>query len=421
MSRTDFRDGTTHAARAGALITGLLDLARRKSGIVNFVGCACQGAPQVILGIGVAAREPRAGQTENGFHARCRGALGEQLFGDPQVRDTPIGLSKPLRNLQVVQTILVSCYRLDGIDCRISRRVTRWSSALTLGPCTEYRSAGCEYGAFQQAAAVGCQGGGGVPDFHPRSQSTGQPPSRLLIGEASESAHVTTICAGPISLIQASQVATNWSSHLGCQRHDTDSNPGLKMSGTGLDHNTRLVTVAAHGGQYSWLGIVQIDQNIAGVVVRCVGPEIDIKALSVTGAEKSDGGFNQKLGSRPKPLARQRLSGRVVNQADQITVTGHGGELSADGIQRKKESIIVHSSGTSFVSMTNRGTELAAAKDAIPGNSPSDRKDYTDFKSPQESLRRCCPSQRQCLDFYPAGKRACLAGTSTYHGFCDQL
>ena len=57
MSRTDFRGGTTHAARAGALITGLLDLARRKSGIVNFVGCACQGAPQVILGIGVAARE----------------------------------------------------------------------------------------------------------------------------------------------------------------------------------------------------------------------------------------------------------------------------------------------------------------------------------------------------------------------------
>ena len=29
----------------------------------------------------------------------------------------------------------------------------------------------------------------------------------------------------------------------------------------------------------------------------------------------------------------------------------------------------------------------------VPGNSPSDRKDYPDFKSPQESLRRCPPAR----------------------------
>ena len=29
----------------------------------------------------------------------------------------------------------------------------------------------------------------------------------------------------------------------------------------------------------------------------------------------------------------------------------------------------------------------------VPGNSPSDRKDYPDFESPQESLRRCPPAR----------------------------
>ena len=42
----------------------------------------------------------------------------------------------------------------------------------------------------------------------------------------------------------------------------------------------------------------------------------------------------------------------------------------------------------------SRSMKRAAVQSCpIPGNSPSDRKDYPDFKSPQESLHRCPPAR----------------------------
>src|SRR6266542_2841701 len=57
----------------------------------------------------------------------------------------------------------------------------------------------------------------------------------------------------------------------------------------------------------------------------------------------------------------------------------------------------------------------------IRGNSPSDRKDSTDFKSPQESLRRCSASQLRSLRFYPARSALTRRAPSTYHGLENGL
>lgn len=61
---------TTQGRARGALSERWRSLARRKRGTANFVGGACQCAPQVIRGIGMSARKLRTGQTENGFHVR---------------------------------------------------------------------------------------------------------------------------------------------------------------------------------------------------------------------------------------------------------------------------------------------------------------------------------------------------------------
>jgi hypothetical protein len=114
------------------------------------------------------------------------------------------------------------------------------------------------------------------------------------------------------------------------------------MSRAGLDYDAGFVPVVAHGGQDRRLGIIQIDQNVAGVVAQRVGPEEDVKALAVAGAQESYRGFEQQLSCRPNALAGERLSRAVVNQTDEIGVTGHGRELTANGLRRKKESNIVH-------------------------------------------------------------------------------
>ena len=316
------------------------------------------------------AREQRTGQTENGLHPRCGYTLPEQFFGDPEVRDTPIGQRKELRNPEAAQPSLIDRDRLIRRECRVERCVRRWGRRLEdrrrwrhTGQCGALRQ--CLLGILQQGAAVGGQVNGGVEEFHPGRQSTGQAPLRLLIGEPGESSHVTPVCASPICLIQTSQVPADCRCHLWRQRPNADPNPSLKMARAGLDHDAGLVPVVAHGRQDPWLGVIQINQNVAGVVVQRIGAEVDVKALAVAGAQEPYGRFEQQLGGRPKALAGERFSSAVVNQTDQIGVTGHGRELTENGLRRKKESNIVHG-GTSLMHDRRHGVGMAA-KGALYG------------------------------------------------------
>jgi hypothetical protein len=102
----------------------------------------------------------------------------------------------------------------------------------------------------------------------------------------------------------------------------------------------------------------------AGIVVKRIEPGRDVKALAVARAEKSYGWLKQELGSGPKPFAGERLSAVVVNQTDEITATGHGRELLADGSQRKKESTIRHSGRATL--MHDRGFGVGAELRGAP-------------------------------------------------------
>ena len=319
------------------------------------------------------ARKLRTGQTENGFHLRCGSAPQEQFFGNPQVRDTPIGMRKTLGNLETVQPGLIDRGGLGGRDdwdgvgrkwSRLRRDMRMWRQKET----------GKRRGARQsmrrslhQKPAVGGQTSSGMEEFHPRRASGGQAALRLLIGESSQSSQVAPVRASPVCLVQASQVPTDLSRHRSWQRFSANVNPSLKMPRAGLNHRTRFMAIGAHRVEDRWLGVVQIDQNVAGVVVNRIGPEIDVIAFAVTHAEKSYGWLKQELGSGPQPFAGEWLSGVVVNQADEIliTATGHGRELLADSSQRKKESRIQHS-GSSAALMHGRGFGVGSELEGAP-------------------------------------------------------
>ena len=57
------------------------------------------GATQVVVGVGVAAGKLWAGEAENLLHLNGSHCLRQQVPGDPQVHDAPVGLRETLVDL----------------------------------------------------------------------------------------------------------------------------------------------------------------------------------------------------------------------------------------------------------------------------------------------------------------------------------
>ena len=105
-----------------------LRAARGALSSVERVGCArgkrtgvCQRAAQVVLRVGVAPGKLRASQLENALDPFCGHPLQQQLSGDPQIDDAPIGLSKSFRDVPSVYPALINLHGL----CRTH---TEWRS-----------------------------------------------------------------------------------------------------------------------------------------------------------------------------------------------------------------------------------------------------------------------------------------------------
>jgi len=61
--------------------------------------CACDGTPQVVIGIAVSPGKMRAGEPEDGLDVWSGFALREQISGDPQIHDAPVRLRKAFENM----------------------------------------------------------------------------------------------------------------------------------------------------------------------------------------------------------------------------------------------------------------------------------------------------------------------------------
>lgn len=325
----------SHTGRAG----------RGKSSVVQLCQSARQGTPQIISGIRVAAWKAGTSPAKQCRDSRPGSALPQQFLGDPHVGDAPIGLRESLWNPQPAQPVLIN---RAGVD-----RVSGWGQ-----PVPDWRIAGRKgrhlaLGCRHQSNSLAGPAQLGVHQSHPGRGPVALPPQGLLVGEASQPSQVAPIGAGQICPIEAGQLFGNAAGHGRFQRMGTHANPGLQVAGTGLEHDTGRMPTGPHQLQCRRTAMVQIQQNIASVTRPGVGLDINITALAVAHTQKSYGCFPDQLGGGPHAFSGKCSVGSLVNQPHQIQVAGHGRQLAANGLPRKKKSVIEHSV---FVGETTRRT-----------------------------------------------------------------
>ena len=309
--------------------------------------CACDGASQVVIGITVAAGKIRTGEAQDGLDLNCGPALREQVSGDPEIYDAPIRLRKAFANVPSLHTTLIDRDGLCGVGwVRIcdgpvegARRDRRW-----------YRLSD----GFQQRLAARRQTGMGVDKFYPRGIALQGASCRFLIGESRKAAQVTPVGAGPIATVEVCQVPARRGRYGRLQRRRAEVNPSLQMAGAGLYHHAGIMAVGAHSVHGRRIGTIQIDQNIAGVLVTGVGIHVNVTPRAVASTQKADGSGAHQLGGGPESFAGKWAARQVVNQTDQIEFVGHGSQLSANGLPGEKETAVFHD--RNFAVGTNRRT-----------------------------------------------------------------
>ena len=193
-----------------------------------------------------------------------------------------------------------------------------------------------------------------MDEFHPRGVAVQGASRGFLIGESGEPSQVTPVGAGRIATIAARQVPAGRGRHSRFQRRGTEANPSLQMAGAGLHDHTRIMPVGAHAVDGRRIRMIQIDENIAGVLVAGVGLNIDVTTLAVASAQKADRSGAGQLGCGPEPFAGKRPTSLVVNQTDQVELVGHCRQLPANGLPSEKETAVFHD--RNFAVGTNRRT-----------------------------------------------------------------
>jgi hypothetical protein len=140
--------------------------ARRKGSVVPIPGGASQRAREVVLGLGVAAKEAGTSQPQEGLDLFVRRAVAEQRF--LQVGDAPIGLREALWDAQAVEEPTVDVPSRSRGDGRVAVRGQRRSfrvpiQAVRCGRQQRTRGGG------EQGVSVGGELSLGIQGAHPRA------------------------------------------------------------------------------------------------------------------------------------------------------------------------------------------------------------------------------------------------------------
>jgi hypothetical protein len=213
---------------------------------------------------------------------------------------------------------------------------------------------------LQQRLGARRQAHTGVDQFHPGSIPARCASSGLLIGETGEPSQVAPVRAGPIAAVGKRQQPASRSRHHRVQRGGAEANPSLQMrnaravAGAGLQHHTRVMSVGAHELHDRRISAVQIDENIACILVSGVGLDVYVASLAVADAQEPDSRGMHQLSRLPKSFSGKRTTCLVVNQADQIQLVRHRGELATDGLASQEKPTVVHD--RNFAIATTRRT-----------------------------------------------------------------
>ena len=181
-----------------------------------------------------------------------------------------------------------------------------------------------------------------VRESHPGSIPVALAPEGFLVSEPGQPSQMTPVGAGPVAPVSVGQLPGDRGGQGRLQAASTDLNPSLEMTRAGLEHHARLMPVDSHSFERGGIGVVQIQQDIAGVPVFSIGLNVYVTALAIANAQESHRRFLAQLGGGPEPFTRECPSGGVVNQSHQIEIVRHRRELPPDGVQREEQTTIKH-------------------------------------------------------------------------------
>lgn len=302
---------------------------------------SCERAMQVILGIGVTTGKARTAPTQQLRDGRYGCSLSQQLFSDPLVGNTPIGVRKSLWNPQPLQPGLIDVAgSRGGTGCHpfAGKRTWQRSGSRYGAGAAPYRLLS---GLYQQST-FGRQANLCVQESHPWTVPIALAPEEFLVGEPGQPSQMTPVGASQVTSVSVGQLSGDRSCQGRFQADGTDLNPSLKVAGAGLKHHARLMTIGTHPFECGRIGVVQIQQDVAGVPVVSIGLKVYVTAFTIANAQESYCRLLAQLGGRPEPFARKRGSGGVVNQPNQIEIMWHRGELSSNATQGEEQTTIKH-------------------------------------------------------------------------------
>jgi len=296
-------------------------------------GRALQGAGQVVLGLGVAAREAGASESQDGVDLRGGHAATEQGLGDPEVGDAPVRLREALRNAEAIEEAVIDgggggWGERGGWCWGVSRGRRRWNRT-SVRAARGHESAG---GLLEQRGGVSSPLRLRVQESDPGSVAAELTARGFLIGEARQSSQMAPVGAGRIATIKMCQVAAEGRRQSRFEGHRADAQPYLEMPRAGLKNDTGLMAVSAHALQRARGGGIQVQQDVAGILLAGIGSEVHVGALCVVEAQQADEGGLRQLKGSPHRLERHRFAGVGVDQAKLVEIAGHGGELPANGL-----------------------------------------------------------------------------------------
>src|SRR5205807_527103 len=102
----------------------------------------------------------------------------------------------------------------------------------------------------------------------------------------------------------------------GTKRFRTHANPGLPSPGTGRNHHAGLMTLCPQTGENAGRGIIEIQQNVTGILIACVRPKVHVVAFAIADAQEAHRGGVRDLGWSPLPHAGKRFARVAPSRAN---------------------------------------------------------------------------------------------------------
>jgi len=349
--------------------------ARRKARVVELDGGPSQRASEVVVGLAVAARKAGTSEPKDGMYLLGGYAAAQQLFSDPKIGNAPVGLGEPWEDAQAVQKAMIDGgrgRRCDGGEVRFGRRyrggTSRVVALIQFAPSRltgdrrdrqrspdrlARRGRQPALSGLDESVPVGCQLGLSMDQCHPGGVAVGPEARGFAIGEPGQPAQVTPVRTGQVGPIVVGQVLSDGRRQRRFERGLADTDPGLETTGAGLDDDAGLVSVGAHSFNHAGRSQIEVDQDIAGVSVLGKRSDVNVEAIAVAYTQESDHAAATELKASPQSLGRIWFSGLMMNQAKQVQVAGHGGQLPPNGLQGDEESA-VHDPGVAWTSGVSR-------------------------------------------------------------------